>query len=483
MIPIPSVHGKPIAVLGLGISGLAAARALAASGARVMAWDDDDRRRRQARDHGIGLVDLADADLDGVASLVLSPGIPHTYPAPHPVADRARAAGIEIIGDVELLARSQPEARFIGITGTNGKSTVTALIGHIFQTAGRKCAIGGNLGPPVLALEPMEPGGSYILELSSYQLELLDTLVLNIAVLINISPDHLDRHGGMVGYIAAKGSIFDRTGAGAVSIIGIDDDPCRDILAHLEANGGRRIIPISVNRKVATGIYVDRTTLYDDTEGKDLSTVDLRSAEALPGVHNWQNAAAAYAVARAAHIEPRLIVEALDTYPGLAHRQELVANIDDIRYVNDSKATNAAAAAKALICYPAVYWIAGGQPKQGGIVTLEPHFPRIRHAFLIGDAAATFAESLHRKVPYTLSGDLATAITDAHRLATTEKIPAAVVLLSPACASFDQFANFEARGEAFRHAVEALGGDRKDIPEKSNPGAGLDNHSPWLGMA
>ncbi|MEE8516221.1 MAG: UDP-N-acetylmuramoyl-L-alanine--D-glutamate ligase [Alphaproteobacteria bacterium] len=483
MISIPSVQGTPIAVLGLGISGLAAAKALMASGARVMAWDDDDTRRRQAQDQGIGLVDLTDAELDGVASLVLSPGIPHTYPAPHPVAARARAAGIEIIGDIELLARSQPEARFIGITGTNGKSTVTALIGHIFQTAGRNCAIGGNLGPPVLALEPLEAGGNYIVELSSYQLELMDTPALDIAVLINISPDHLDRHGGMVGYITAKGSIFDRTSAGAVSIISVDDDPCRDIFAQLNGNGGRRIIPISVSRKVATGIYVKGVTLYDDTDGKDRPIVDLRSAQALPGIHNWQNAAAAFAVARAAHIEPRLIAEAIKTYPGLAHRQELVAIIDDIQYVNDSKATNAEAAAKALICYPAVYWIAGGQAKEGGIGSLAPNFSRIRHAFLIGDAAGSFAESLKRKVPFTLSGDLAAAVADAHHMATTEKLPSAVVLLSPACASFDQFANFEARGEAFRHAVEALGGDRKAIPEKTEPGAGLNNHSPWLGMA
>ncbi len=483
MISIPSVQGTSIAVLGLGISGLAAAKALIASGADVMAWDDDEDRRRDAQDQGIGLADLSDATLDGVASLVLSPGIPHTYPAPHPVAVRARAAGIEIIGDIELLARSQPEARFIGVTGTNGKSTVTALIGHIFETAGRKFAIGGNLGPPVLALEPLAAGGSYILELSSYQLELMETPALDIAVLINISPDHLDRHGGMVGYIAAKGSIFERTTAGAVSIISVDDDPCRDILGQLNGNGGRRIIPISVNRKVATGVYVKDCTLYDDSDGKDRPIVDLRSALALPGIHNWQNAAAAFAAARAAHIESRQIAEAFKSYPGLAHRQELVAIIDDIQYVNDSKATNAEAAAKALISYRAVYWIAGGQAKEGGIEALAPNFSRIRHAFLIGDAAGDFAESLKLKVPFTLSGDLATAVADAHHMATTDKIPSAVVLLSPGCASFDQFTNFEARGDAFRQAVEALDGERKALPEKIEPGTGFAIHLPWLGVS
>ena len=471
MIPIPAAAGSTIAVLGLGKSGLAAARALLASGADVLAWDDSEAQRNAAKAADVPLVDLHRSDLAGLKTLVLSPGIPHTHPEPHPVAAKAREAGLEIVCDIELLARSQDEARFIGVSGTNGKSTVTALIGHIFAAAGLEAVLGGNLGPPALALDPLGAAGVYVLELSSYQLELIFADVFDIAVLINISPDHLHRHGGMEGYVAAKRRVFERARTNSVAVIGVDDDHCREIRAQLAARGDRRIIPISAGGKVARGVYVDGATLYDDTEGKDAPIVDLGPAAALPGVHNRQNAAAAFAVARGAGIGAKLVSAALLSYPGLPHRQEPVAIISDVRYVNDSKATNAEAAARALECYAVIYWIAGGQPKQGGIDSLRPYFPRIVHAFLIGEAAPGFARTLEGKVPCTVAGDLETAIGQARGLAEGDKRPGAVVLLSPACASFDQFENFEARGDAFRRMVMALPGAAKKAGGAPSRGA------------
>ena len=371
MIPLPSASGSRIAVLGLGHSGLAAARALIMSGAEVLAWDDDGDKRQAAAAAEVPIADLNQADLTGLETLVLSPGIPHTHPKPHPVAAKARGRGIEIIGDIELMARAETGARFIGVTGTNGKSTVTALIGHIFTAAGKEAMIGGNFGPPVLALDPLGASGTYVLELSSYQLELIVSDMFDITVLINISPDHIDRHGTMDGYVAAKRRVFDRGHANAIAVIGVDDGYCREIRARLEARDDGTIIPISAGSPVAGGVYVVDGELYDDTEGRGAPITTLATAKALPGTHNWQNAASAYAVARGVGIGPEIIAAALLDFPGLAHRQELVGTVDGIDYVNDSKATNAEATAKALACYPAIYWIAGGEPKEGGIASLE----------------------------------------------------------------------------------------------------------------
>ena len=459
MIPLPSASGSKIAVLGLGHSGLAAARALVASGAHVLAWDDDGDKREAAAAAEVPIADLNDTDLSALETLVLSPGIPHTHPKPHPVAAKARAGGLEIIGDIELMARAGTGARFIGITGTNGKSTVTALIGHIFEAAGEKAAIGGNFGPPVLALDPLGASGTYVLELSSYQLELIVSDMFDITVLINISPDHIDRHGTMDGYVAAKRRVFDRGHANGIAVIGVDDGHCREIRDLLEARDDRRIIPISAGGPVAGGVYVLNGELYDDTDGRDARIATLTTAKALPGAHNWQNAACAFAVARAVGIGTDLIAAALSSFPGLPHRQELVGTVDGVRYVNDSKATNAEAAAKALACYRDIYWIAGGEPKEGGIASLAPLFPSIVHAFLIGEAAETFARCLDGKVAYTIAGELGTALDGARRLAASEARADAVVLLSPAAASFDQFANFGARGDAFRRLVLAFSGE------------------------
>ncbi len=451
MIEVTCFRNEGVAVMGLARSGLAAAEALQKGGARVLAWDDAPARREAARARGIPLADLASADLSAIKALVLSPGIPSTFPAPHKVAARARDAGIDIIGDIELLARSCRDARYAGITGTNGKSTTTALLGHILKEAGLRVAVGGNLGIPVLLLEALGADGTYVLEMSSYQLELTKSLTFDVAVLLNITPDHLDRHGGLDGYVAAKERIFARQAARQAAIIGVDDARCRAIAEKLRS-AGSEIVPISTEGAVAGGVYVAGGALIDDMERAQRRVLDLAEAPRLPGLHNAQNAAAAFAAARCLGVETGAVVRGIKSFPGLAHRQELVATIDSVRYVNDSKATNADAAAKALACYEDIFWIAGGVAKEGGIASLAPYFPRIRHAFLIGEAAPAFAATLEGRVAFTRSGDLATALRQAHAAAQA----GGTVLLSPACASFDQFTDFEARGDTFRRLVEAM---------------------------
>ena len=461
MIRIPDIDGTPIAVLGLGISGLAAAKALAGSGAELLAWDDDEARREAAKQDGVRLADLYSCDWQKVRTLVLSPGIPHRFPAPHRVVEAALKAGCEIVSDIELLGRAQRRARTIGITGTNGKSTTTALIGHILQAAGKTIEVGGNLGPPVLAFEPLGADGTYVLEMSSYQLERTKAITFDVAVLLNVSPDHLDRHGGLEGYIAAKRRIFAGQDSKCTAIVGIDDELGQLLYDELAGEGAQRLIPISSAGPVPGGVYVADGILYDDTDGGNTVAGDLRDIATLPGAHNWQNAAAAYAAAVAGGVSGACAMASLAGFRGLPHRQEIVAVIDGTAYVNDSKATNADAASKALGCYPRIHWIAGGRAKEGGIEPLKPYFSRIIHAYLIGEAASAFAKTLLDSVDCSQSGDLDTAVAAAH-LATANQSdePKATVLLSPACASFDQFPNFAARGMRFRALVEALPGTR-----------------------
>ena len=454
MIDLSSQATRSYAVLGLARSGLAAAQALARAGARVAAWDDDPNTRAAAAAAGVPIVDLNRADWSRIDSLVISPGIPHTHPAPHPVAALARVHQREIIGDIELLARSERESTYIGITGTNGKSTTTALIGHVLAACGRSVEIGGNIGTPALALAPLGRGGCYVLEMSSYQLEITFTVTFDVAILLNVTPDHLDRHGGMDGYVAAKRLIFRGQDASKTAVIGIDDEICRGIHDELTA-AGRRVVAISAARRLERGVFAADGILYDATDAAAKPVADLRPIHTLPGAHNWENAAAAFAAARAIGIAPDDAARALASFPGLAHRQEEIARIGKVAFVNDSKATNADAAAKALGSYERIYWIAGGKPKEGGIASLAPWFARIRRAYLIGEAAADFAATLAGKVDAVRSGTLAAAIESAAADAAAADEPA-VVLLSPACASFDQFANFEARGEAFRALVHAL---------------------------
>jgi UDP-N-acetylmuramoylalanine--D-glutamate ligase len=450
MIDLRHLKGKRYAVMGLAKSGLATARALIASGVDILAWDDGEQGRAAAQAAGIPLTDLNTSDLAGIDALLLSPGIPHTFPKPNAVAARAKAAGIPIIGDIELLYEAQPKAAYIGITGTNGKSTTTALIGHILSLTGKPVQVGGNLGTPVLTFEPLGEGGIYVLEMSSYQLELVPSVGFNVAVLLNVTPDHLDRHGGMDGYIQAKRHIFQHPKRSHTAIIGVDDEHCRKVYDELEAALESAVVPVSAEHETK-GVYVLDGKLYDG--GVD-PVIDLNGIPSLPGRHNWQNAAAAFAATHAAGVPVETILEGLRTFPGLAHRQQLVAERDGIRFVNDSKATNADAASKALVCYDPIYWIIGGQPKEGGLDGLEPFMPRIRHAFVIGQASEQFATWLNAHgVPYTLCGNLETAVPAATTLARAEGLSGATVLLSPACASWDQFRSFEHRGEVFATLV------------------------------
>jgi UDP-N-acetylmuramoylalanine--D-glutamate ligase len=459
MINLFYMDGLPVAVMGLGKSGMATADALRRAGAEVWAWDDSAAKRDEAAAAGFRIVDLNTADLSELTTIVWSPGIPHTFPKPHPVAERARAANLEIVCDIELLGRSERDAAYVGITGTNGKSTTTSLIGHVMQEAKRRVAVGGNLGTPVLTLEPLGVGGTYVLEMSSYQLELTLSITFDVAVLLNITPDHLDRHGGMDGYVAAKKLIFHRQTKPRTAIVGVDDAICRKICEDLQAVGDQTVWPISAEGRVAGGVYAEDGWLIDDTQGKAERVADLANFPTLLGKHNWQNAAAAFAACKAAGVPVPAIVAAMTTFPGLAHRQQRVRTIDGVRFVNDSKATNADAAEKALATFDPIYWILGGQAKTTGLTGLDTYMGRVRHAFLIGEATEPFAAWLEEHgVPHTRCGTLDVAVAKAAELALAEKRAGACVLLSPACASWDQFTSFEARGDAFARAVHELPG-------------------------
>ncbi len=454
MIDLAILEGSSFVVLGLARSGLATVRALGAAGIDCTAWDDNAASRDAAAQLGARIADPATIDWSDITALVISPGIPSTLPVPHPVAVAARAAGKPIICDVELLARAQPQARFVAITGTNGKSTTTALIGHILQQAGARCEVGGNIGRGALDLEPLGEGGLYVLELSSYQLELLQTFHADVAVWLNITPDHIDRHGDLAGYVAAKKNIFARQRAGDCVVIGTEDEPSRDVEREMASRAGIACVPVALDRPVANGISY-RAGMLVDADGY---TVDFSDVLTLPGDHNAQNAACAWAVCRWLDVPREMIVAGLRTYPGLPHRQERVAAVGKVVYVNDSKATNADAAARALSSYDDIYWILGGQAKEGGVAPLASYFDRIRHAFLIGEATELFAGQLEGKLPYSRCGDLQSALDAAHALAQREAAGPAVVLLSPACASWDQWKSYEHRGDAFRAMARALPG-------------------------
>lgn len=463
MIVADSFKGKTAAVFGLARSGRSAAKALLAGGATVLADDDSAASRAAAAAEQIPLGDLRRADWSAIAALVLAPGVPLTHPAPHEVVRLAQAAGVPVIGDMELFARSGQrlaDTKVVMITGTNGKSTTTALIGHLIRAAGRPCAVGGNLGTAVLELDPLPAGGVYVFEVSSYQIDLTRTLVPDVGVLLNITPDHLDRHGGMAGYAAVKERMFRGQEAGQTAVIGVDDDYCSAIAQRLEARGGD-VVPVSVETGREQGVTVFEGDLYDC--GKAVYPLD--QLYRLPGRHNWQNIAAAYAALRALGFSVEEALKGLDSFPGLAHRMELVAVQRRIWFVNDSKATNADAAAKALGTYGNIFWIAGGKPKAGGIESLARFWPDIRRAYLIGEAADQFAETLRGHVDFVLARTLDEAVRlaakDAAATAEAERYVnnfIYVVLLSPACASFDQFRDFEERGERFRALVQDLGG-------------------------
>ena len=465
MIPITEYAGRDVAVYGLGLTGLAAARALKAGKAKVHAWDDNEASRARAEAEGIPVSDLNKRDWQNFAALVLSPGIPLTHPQPHRLVRLAQMTNVPVVGDMELFARavqSLPERgrpKVIGITGTNGKSTTTALIGHILKECGLDVHVGGNIGTGVLDLPALHANAYYVLELSSYQLDLVKSLRCDVSVLLNMSPDHLDRHGDMSGYVAAKKRIFNNQTRGDTAVVAVDDKHTQCIAMELAGRGDVRLARVSSEFALGRGVSAIDGKLFDSLASNAVRVGDLGESATLPGRHNWQNAAAAYAACRALGLDPGRIFAAITTFPGLAHRMEQVGEIDGVRFVNDSKATNAQAAEQALRAYPRVYWIAGGRAKEGGIEPLLPLMDHVAKAYLIGEAADDFARTLDGKTAHETTGTLEKAVADAFRDAKASGDENPIILLSPACASFDQFKDFEARGDSFREAVEALGGD------------------------
>jgi len=459
MIPVTSFADRKVAVFGLGASGLASASALFAGGADVIGWDDNEARVEHASQAGIPTADLRDVDWTKIAALVLAPGVPLTHPAPHWTVGLARAAGVEVIGDIELFCRERrriaPDSVFVAITGTNGKSTTTALVAHLLESAGHLTELGGNIGTAILSLEPPAPGRAHVIECSSYQIDLAPSLDPLIGILLNVSEDHLDRHGTLAEYAAVKERLVARAQRGA--IVGVDDQWTQAAADRID-QAGRPVVRVSVRRPLADGIYVQGEQIMRAGGGNAKPVALLGGIGSLRGVHNAQNAACAAGAALALGLEPKAIQQGLWSFPGLAHRMEEIGRKDNVLFVNDSKATNADAAARALACFEDIFWIAGGKPKTGGITSLKEFFPRIRKAYLIGEAASAFAETLAGKAEHDIVETLDRAVAVAASDAAASGLKAPVVLLSPACASFDQYPNFEVRGDRFRTLVRAIPG-------------------------
>ncbi|RCW28356.1 UDP-N-acetylmuramoylalanine--D-glutamate ligase [Ciceribacter lividus] len=469
MIPVSTFRGRKVALFGLGGSGLATAKALIAGGAEVIAWDDNPDSVAKAGAEGVVTQDLHDADWNTFAAFVLSPGVPLTHPKPHWTVGLARAAGVEVIGDVELFVRERrahaPDCPFIAITGTNGKSTTTALIAHILSASGRDTQLGGNIGRAVLTLDPPKAGRYFVVECSSYQIDLAPTIDPTAGILLNVTPDHLDRHGTIQHYADVK----ERLVAGSdTAVIGVDDSYC-ELIADRVERAGTRVVRISKRQPLADGFYNDGHRIIEAQGGATSVVADLNGIQTLRGSHNAQNAAAAIAACLAVGVSPDEVRAGLRSFAGLKHRMQPVGRRGEVVFVNDSKATNAEAAAPALSSYDRIYWIAGGLPKEGGIASLAPLFPRIAKAYLIGEAASAFAATLGEAVTYEISGTLERAVAHAAADAAADGQPVAV-MLSPACASFDQYKNFEVRGDAFVRHVAALEGIEMliDAPEGGN---------------
>ena len=464
MIPVRGYKGRQVAVLGLGRSGLATAAALAAGGAEPLLWDDSPEARAKAEAEGFTLTDLTrNAALDGVACLVTSPGIPHLYPAPHPVIARALEAGVPVDNDVGLFFQSAAQAdwggmetppRVVAVTGSNGKSTTTALIHHILKEAGRPTQMAGNIGKGVLSIDPPQDGEVVVLELSSYQTELARALTPDVAVFTNLSPDHLDRHAGMGGYFAAKARLFTQGGPDR-AVIGVDEGEGRFLAGQLsQGQADDRVIRISSAQKLegfGWSVFARKGFLSEWRKGRQVASIDLRGVKGLPGAHNHQNACAAYAACRSLGLAPKLIEGALHSFAGLPHRSQLVGERGGVRFVNDSKATNVDSAAKALQAFPKIRWIAGGLGKEGGIASLKPLLGSVVKAYLIGHSARDFALQLG-ETPHEICETMERAVTRAAEEAEAGE----VVLLAPAAASFDQYPNFEKRGEDFTARVQDL---------------------------
>jgi UDP-N-acetylmuramoylalanine--D-glutamate ligase len=461
MIPVTVFAGRQVAVFGLGKSGLLAAGALIAGGADVVVFDDSEKTLADAQAAGLKIQNLRELDWSQIAALVLAPGVPLTHPEPHWLVKLARKADVEIIGDIELFCRerkiSGPQSPVVAITGTNGKSTTTALITHLLKSAGRDAQMGGNIGVPVLALEPFAPARVYVLEISSYQVDLAPALKPTVGILLNVSEDHLDRHGTMENYAALKMLVPASVEPGGTAVIGVDDRYTREAAGRIE-RAGKKVVRVSVLALLRDGFYAEGSRILRAKDGKAFAVAQLAGIGSLRGAHNAQNAACAVAACLALGLGLPEIQKGLASFPGLAHRMQQVGRKGNVLFVNDSKATNADSAAKALASFSDIFWIAGGKPKTGGIESLAEFFPRIRKAYLIGEAADEFAKTLEGKVPYEISGMLSAAVDAAARDAAASGLKEPVVLLSPACASFDQYPNFEVRGKAFTDLVLAIPG-------------------------
>ena len=465
MIPITVFAGRKVAVFGLGKSGLLSAGALIKGGADVVVYDDSEKMRADASSAGLNVQNLHEIDWSGIAALVLAPGVPLTHPTPHWTVQLAHKAEVEVIGDIELFCRERAKSGahcpLIAITGTNGKSTTTALTAHLVEAAGRNAQMGGNIGVPVLALAPFADNRVYVLEVSSYQIDLAPSLRATVGVLLNVSEDHLDRHGTMENYAALKVLLPASVEQGGTAVIDVDDRWTRSGADRIE-RAGRKVVRVSVEAPLRDGYYAEGTRILRSVSGKAHAVAELAGIGSLRGKHNAQNAACAIAACVAIGIDLPSIQKGLVTFPGLAHRMQQVGRkktaTGSILYVNDSKATNADSAAKALGSFHDIYWIAGGKPKTGGITSLSEFFPRIRKAYLIGEAAAEFAQTLDGKVEYEIVEVMSAAVDAATRDAEATGLKEPVVLLSPACASFDQYPNFEVRGTAFTDFVRAVPG-------------------------
>jgi UDP-N-acetylmuramoylalanine--D-glutamate ligase len=465
MIPVTTFAGKTVAVFGLGGSGLVSAQALRAGGAEVIGGDDDARKLAEAAQAGIATADLRQIDWSKIAALLLAPPVPLTHPAPHWSVGLARAAAVEVIGDIELFCRERrrhaPQAPFVAITGTNGKSTTTALTAHVLRAAGHDTQLGGNIGIPILSLEPPRSGRVHVIEVSSFQIDLAPTLDPSAGILLNVTEDHLDRHGTLRNYAAVKERLVAGVQEGGTAIVGVDDNWSAAAADRIE-RVGKSVVRVSVRRPLPDGLYVEAERILRAAGGTAQAIAQLGGIGSLRGVHNAQNAACAAGAALALGLDAAAIQRGLRSFPGLAHRMEQIGRKGRVLFVNDSKATNADSAAQALACFGDIFWIAGGKPKTGGIASLAGFFPRIRKAYLIGEAAADFAAELDgragERVPHVVAGTLDRAVALAARDAEAADAAEPVVLLSPACASFDQFRNFELRGEAFRELVLALSG-------------------------
>jgi UDP-N-acetylmuramoylalanine--D-glutamate ligase len=479
---IDTLLGKNIAIFGLGKSGLSAAETLRRYGTNVIAYDEDVDKCSQASEKGITVKSLMNVDFSKIDFLLWSPGIPHTHPKEHPIAAKAREAGVPLFCDIELFMRVVDNSTWVGISGTNGKSTTTSLLGHILKSSGEDCEVGGNIGVPVFAMQgegfdtKKASYKTYVLELSRYQLELTPSLDLDVAILLNITPDHLTRHGGMQGYVDAKKSLFSGNKK-KICIISIDDEYCQKIYQELKTRSNVKAIPISIKNKPEGGYFVKKDILYDNTGDTPVEIMNLEGLERLRGDHNAQNIMACYAAAKALKVAPSKIISAIESFEGLAHRQELVDEIDGVQYINDSKATNADATEKALSCFDEIYLILGGLPKEDGILSLLPYLPKIKRVFLIGKAQEEFFKVLDKKISKlykcnTLDKALYMASNYAKSDLQKRAVVRPVVLLSPACASFDQFANFEQRGDVFKEMV-------KNLPRNCGPELLEDEKTSW----